>query len=165
MIDVQEYHRLFRYDHVTGKLFNRIARASRSPAGREAGSPTPDGYRTVMAMGARALTHRIVWEMFRGAVRDRLEIDHINGDKSDNRLANLRVVDRRENSRNKSINKNNTSGALGVSWHSQNQKWRAYIMVDFKQVSLGLFTELSAAVKARKRAEVKYGFHSNHGRA
>jgi len=92
------------------------------------------------------------------------QIDHINGDRCDNRLLNLRVVSPQVNAMNRSNRSDNTSGCLGVCWHPSTQKWRARIKVMGKQKSLGLFAEKIDAICARKDAEKKYGFHRNHGR-
>ena len=105
--------------------------------------------------------HRLAWFMHYGEwPKD--EIDHINGDATDNRIENLRDVSTKENGRNKSIHVNNTTGVTGVS--KRNGKFRATIKVDGKSKELGLYDTLEAAAAARKEAEIKYGFHENHGR-
>lgn len=66
------------------------------------------------------------------------QVDHINGDHTDNRIANLRVLSNAENCQNKNrARKDNRSGLLGVSWEARNQKWRARIMVNGRSVALG----------------------------
>ena len=90
-------------------------------------------------------------------------IDHINGIKTDNRADNLRVVDRATNNRNRPTQKNNTSGATGVSQTPQG-KWRAVIKINKKTQSLGVFLAKEDAISARKKAEISLGFHPNHGR-
>lgn len=83
-------------------------------------------------------------------------IDHKNRNKFDNRRNNLRHATRIENSINKGIQTNNTSGVVGVSWHKQHQKWYAYITVNKKRISLGLFEDLEKAKEVRVQAEIKY---------
>lgn len=95
------------------------------------------------------------------------EIDHINKDKQDNRINNLRDVTTAENQRNRKLMVTNKSGACGV--HKLNKRysalvWSAVIMVDKKQIYLGSFRTKEQAIKARKAAERKHGFHPNHGK-
>ena len=74
----------------------------------------------------------------------------------DNRKQNLRISTNQENCRNTSLGKNNTSGVKGVSYSKKKGKWRAYITVDQKQISLGYFLDKNMAIKARKDAEILY---------
>lgn len=82
-------------------------------------------------------------------------VDHINGNKLDNRRCNLRLCERKENCRNARRPKNNTSGCTGVS-KCKNNLWRAYIMVDRKQINLGIYENIEDAIQARKRGERNY---------
>lgn len=83
-------------------------------------------------------------------------VDHINKNTFDNRFSNLRITDNTNNVRNSSIGKNNTSGIVGVSYRKDRNKWRAFIMVDKKQISLGLYENIDQAIKARLEGELKY---------
>jgi hypothetical protein len=82
--------------------------------------------------------------------------DHKNGNKYDNRKENLRDCTWSQNSMNKEIQKNNTSGVVGVSFFKQYEQWRAYITVNKKQIHLGYFDNFIDAVTIRKRAEKIY---------
>lgn len=93
------------------------------------------------------------------------EIDHINGNKADNRICNLRCVDHFTNMKNYPLPRNNKSGIIGVSWYKALSKWEAKIQHDGKSIHLGYFDDLDDAAKARKAAEEKYSFHANHGRS
>ena len=84
------------------------------------------------------------------------EIDHISGDRLDNRRCNLRLCTRKENAYNKGMYSNNTSGVTGVSWHKMYYKWCAYIQKDKKFIRLGYFDKYEDAVKARRVAEIEY---------
>jgi hypothetical protein len=119
-------------------------------------------YVKVCVMGKRLLAHRVIWMLVHGQWPD--DIDHINGCSTDNRLVNLRSVDRTTNLRNRARFKNNTSGVTGVVWTKRSQKWRAQIRVNTKQICLGLHADKFDAICARKSAENRYGFHPNHGR-
>ena len=85
-----------------------------------------------------------------------IEIDHIHGNRLDNRRSELRICNRNKNALNKGLYKNNTSGVTGVSWHKQQNKWSAYIQIEHKNIHLGLFNNFDEAVNARLMAEQKY---------
>lgn len=106
--------------------------------------------------------HRLAWLWVHGWLPK--ELDHVNQDRIDNRICNLREVSHRDNGRNRRLSRNNTSSISGVSWSSKEQKWRATIRVNYKHLNIGVFSSLDAAARARKSAERKYGFHRNHGR-
>lgn len=91
-------------------------------------------------------------------------IDHINGDKEDNRLINLRECDHRTNGRNCKRSVKNTSGITGVRMDKRIQKWVAEIKIDGTGRHLGSFDTIEEAAAARKGAEKVSGFHANHGR-
>jgi len=105
---------------------------------------------------------RLVWIWHHGSI-DGLEIDHINGIRSDNRIRNLRAVTKQENLKNKRKYENNRSGVTGVSWYKSKNKWIAKISCGNKSFSLGYHSDFFEAVCARKSAERKHGFHYNHG--
>jgi hypothetical protein len=107
----------------------------------------------------------MIWIYHNGKHDDpKLEIDHIGQDSLDNRIKNLRLVTRRENALNQKQSKKNTSGQTGVSWNKRAKMWVAYIKIDGKLIHLGYYIEKEDAIKARKEAEIKYGFHENHGK-
>ena len=83
-------------------------------------------------------------------------IDHINRDRLDNRKNNLRIATHQQNTINRSVQSNNISNIPGVSWRKDRNKWRAYIAVNKKQISLGMFKTKEEAIKARKEGEIKY---------
>lgn len=137
-------------------------------SGIEAGSKsthiyTGKTYRIVSISGKRYPAHRIC-ALFCGlTVTTDLEVDHIDGNGLNNRKSNLRMVNRTVNSQNHRLQSNNTSGVVGVAMHSQSGLWRAYIKNDGKTISLGTHSDFNSAVAARKSAEVKFGYHKNHG--
>ena len=85
-----------------------------------------------------------------------LVVDHINGNKLDNRRCNLRICTQHHNSMNHSVRKNNTSGVTGVTWYKGRNKWHASIMINGKNKHLGYFNTLEEATEARKQAEIDY---------
>jgi hypothetical protein len=152
---------LFIYNPINGKLYNKADRGARAMKWAEAGYSS-NRYRQLKIDRVIYCTHRIIWKMVTGNDPAE-ELDHVNHSRSDNRMENLREVDSLGNHKNMSKAKNNTSGVTGVSWHKQRQKWRAEIQVEGNRIHLGIFTQHWHAIRARKLAEIGYGFHPNHG--
>jgi len=131
-------------------------------AGKVAGNQCAGRYRNI-CLGYRTFqAHRLAWLIVHGEWP--VHIDHINGDKGDNRIANLRSVSNAENRKNQATRKDNTSGVQGVYWDRRNQKWMAKIQVEGKTVNLGRYSSIEEAAIRRTQAEREFGFHSNHGR-
>lgn len=78
-------------------------------------------------------------------------VDHINGNKLDNRRENLRICTQRENMVNCGLLKNNTSGVKGVSWSKASNKWEAFIHFNNKKIYLGVFKDKEEAIKKRDK--------------
>ena len=113
--------------------------------------------------GKQWRAHRLAYLMMMGE-ECKSDIDHINGDGTDNRWCNLREVDHRSNMKNLRRRKEGVgSGVMGVRWHKKANKWVAGIYNNKKHIHLGLFVDFDEAVKARKEAEIKYGYSDNHG--
>lgn len=91
------------------------------------------------------------------------QVDHENGNGTDNRWTNLRDISVTENNQNKKMPITNTSGTVGVSWDRTKNRWYAYISVKDTNKSIGRFTSKDDAIAARKAAEVELGYHPNHG--
>jgi hypothetical protein len=127
------------------------------------GSLMKNGYRIGAFLGVEILAHRAMWCIVFGAWPEGY-IDHINGDRSDNRIRNLRDVDQQTNMRNARISRANTSGCTGVHFHKATGKWQSHITVSGRTKTLGMFEDFEDAVSARKEAEALHGFHVNHGR-
>ena len=166
---------LLRYEPETGKLYwkerdakwfkeeNQSEDWNRRYAGEKTGeSKSKDGYNQICLLNTHYKKHRVIWLIEYG-LWPKGQIDHINGDKCDNRLENLRQVSPSENSRNVRITRRNKSGVVGVHWDKYMGKWCAVIMNGGKNVRVGSFTDFDKAVKARRKAEVEYGYHPNHG--
>jgi len=164
----------FYYDKTTGVLTHRFRARKHFKTERafntwntrysnkQAGNVNKTGYLRVGVFDVKYWAHRIIWLLVHGEIPK--NIDHINGVRSDNRLDNLRSVTHKENHKNQVIPRSNTSGAMGVSWHKRDKKWYARIKVNGKEKYLGLFSDKNEAIKARKQADIDYGFHENHGR-
>jgi|DEB0MinimDraft_6_1074348.scaffolds.fasta_scaffold113343_2 hypothetical protein len=107
--------------------------------------------------------HRVVWAFAHESWPSGL-IDHINGNRSDNRIANLRDVPAGANSKNKARYRTNISGVTGVSWCKARRKWRTKITSNYVTTLLGHFEDFDEAVRVRRKAEREKNFHPNHGR-
>ena len=171
--------KLLRYEPETGKLFwmergvslfndgvqtaeHTCARWNSRLAGRPAFSKSSHGYLRCSIFYRRYYAHRIIWAMVTSEWPS-AQIDHINHDRLDNRIKNLRAVTNKENGKNQSMPCTNTSGTVGVGWHKASGKWRADIVSNGKQIRLGKFTDIKDAIVARKDAEAEYFYHRNHG--
>ncbi|UIU26965.1 HNH endonuclease [Escherichia phage vB_EcoS_SA80RD] len=132
--------------------------------GDSAGSRLQTGYTQIVFEGEHYLRHHIVWLMHGRCIPKGMEIDHIDHDRQNDRIENLRLVTASENSRNKSKPMTNKSGVVGITWHKRDLRWQAHIKIDGKKLYLGYFDNFNDAVKARKEAELLYNFHENHGK-
>lgn len=168
--DREKLEGMFYYESETGKLFwkprevesRHDGRFNAMFAGKEVGGHHSGGYRRLTIDGVHYMTHRVIWKMVTG--EDALQVDHINGDTSDNRISNLRDVSHQVNAKNRKLYKNNTSGTPGVTFHSRDNVWIAKIGAGGKQLQLGSFKTADEAAAAIQAAHVLLEYHENHGR-
>jgi len=152
-------HQVYNYNAATGELtykrdfFRRVQ-------GEDACSTTNNGY-LVVTLDKTYLAHRIIWLMQTGEFPE--YVDHKNHNRTDNSWSNLTNVSFQENTQNKSVNTNNTSGFLGVSYMKALDKFRATITVNRKNIHIGVFDSAEQANEARIKANAEHGFHENHG--
>lgn len=139
MIDAARLRELLDYDPATGAL-------TRRDGGAVPGWTDADGYRVLRVEGRRYFAHRLAWLYTHGSWPPD-QIDHINGQPQDNRLANLRPATAAQNSQNERQARasNRTSGLLGVTWHKAARAWMAQIKLNGKSSYLGLFDSPEAA--------------------
>lgn len=163
MLTADEAFELISYDPATGLFRWKKSHSKRIWPGKQAGSTASDGYVHIGLANKVYKAHRLAWLLMTG-LWPKEQVDHINGNRSDNRWVNLRQVSNLENARNRSASRNNKSGVTGVYWDKQRSKWRARIKVGEKKIELGAFSDIREAERARKNAEVNFGFHPNHGR-
>lgn len=150
-LDLSELSEWLKYDPLEGKFY-WIRRLTNRPQifQKEAGSFNKSvGYRLITYKGQKITCHRLAWIVSYG-VNPTSYIDHINGDKSDNRLVNLRLADTGQNMANRKANKKSTSPYKGVSLTSRNKykKWQARIQANKKQTLIGTFYTEEEAAKA-----------------
>ena len=148
------------YDPETGVFKWKIAR-QRIKVGDVAGTLRSDGYIQIKLFNKLYLAHRLAWLYVNGEFPED-SMDHINGIKNDNRVANLRAVTHTENMRNRSLQSSNTSGHTGVYWYKEKKekKWRVRV----KNIDYGYFKYKQDAIKKSKEVYKELGFHKNHGR-
>lgn len=140
---------LVMYDPETG-LFHRRTASRKGPVGSVVGGNTK-GYTMLWVDGVKYRAHRVAWFLFHGDAPLQM-IDHINGDKSDNRIANLRLATTAQNQFNKTKAKNNTSGFKGVGYHKCTGMWQAQIKAGKSYAYLGLFPTPQEAHEAYCKA-------------
>lgn len=158
-LDYERFNEAFYYNPDTGVLTWKTIGVGRPKSGK-AGYINKRGYCIVGLDHKMYRVHRVAWLLTHGEWPTST-IDHINGDFSDNRLANLRAVSQKENNQNRPLQKNNSSGVMGVYFNKQVGKWHAAL----SKKHLGFFTDLSEAIVARQQAEKMAGYHINHGRS
>lgn len=149
---------LLSYDQASG-VFTRAKQQGGKTIGSVAGSKDGKGYIQITIDKNRYLAHRLAWLYIYGKFPNE-EIDHINRNRVDNRICNLRVATRLENQQNHSVRKDNKSGVVGVSWHKASGKWRAQINFGGRKIDLGIFLTVEEACTARAEAKAKY--HTFH---
>lgn len=122
-------------------------------AGDIAGSLHPDGYWLITIRERRFMAHRVIMHLVKGFdLESMLQVDHIDRNRSNNLIRNLRIVSALQNCQNKGEYKNNTSGVKGVVLRGN--AWRAFISFNNKRTWLGTYQTLLDAVCARKSAEL-----------
>lgn len=157
-MDTQKLKMLLRYDPETG-VFTRLTKWGSKQIGDEAGSISPQGYRQIGLMGKTYVGHRLAWLYVYGKWPDG-DIDHVNRNRADNRIDNLRDVPRSKNLHNSGARLHSQTKIKGVSLVSlrrgkrPKKLWRADISFNGKRTFLGAFYTIEEATAARKKAEI-----------
>lgn len=159
LLDYDSETGIFTWRHRPASMFGSADRAAMwntRYAGKVAGAPMTIGYRQISIRKKNYLAHRLAWLHVHGEWPSE-QIDHVNGDRSDNRLANLRSASIAENRQNQT-SKRGSSRYIGVSWNARSLMWQAHIAVDGRSHYLGLFDSEEAAHAAY--LEAKLHFHT-----
>ena len=154
-LTAQRLRELLEYDPETGVFKWRIAKRGPARRGSQAGSVARDGYVLIGVDGRRYLAHRLAWLHVHGEW-PRYEIDHVNGDRADNRLPNLRVATLRVNRSNRRpAQRNSATGVRGVDYLADRRQYRVRIGINGKRVHGGYHDTLEeaadAAIELRKK--------------
>lgn len=146
---------LLDYDESSGILRWRTRRSNMA-AGSVAGTLDGRGYRIIRIDGAYQKAHRVVWLYVHGSWPE-LEIDHINGDRDDNRIANLRQATVSENQQNRAkAQSNSATGRIGVSFLSRERRWVAQLCVGGRRVLYKTFRSEDQATEAYIAAKQEF---------
>ena len=169
MLTLNRLKEVLNYNPDTGIFIFKVCSSNGK---QKTGSVAGNVYRTnnrraeylrIWIDGKRYYSHRLAWLYMYGEWPNN-GIDHINGDGIDNRIENIREADNTIQQRNRAQRSDNRSGVTGVFWYKNLNKWCADIKVKGKKIFLGYFDNLDDAAAVRKSAELRYGFHANHGR-
>lgn len=158
-MDSETANRLFAYDPATGALTWKVKSPGRGRGlGGIAGTKSVRGYWMLTVCGKKVPAHRLIWLMHFGPIPAGMSIDHIDGNKTNNRLDNLRVCTPSANQRNKAMQRNNKTGEVGIHPH------RGGFKVKAAGAHVGWFKTIEKATAARDAFWQANGFHANHGR-
>ena len=158
----EKLKQLLHYNPDNGSITWKTTRNGRVKIGQEAGTLHPSGYIYIRINNNGHAAHRVAWLYIHGNIPE--YIDHINHNRSDNKLANLRIATKQDNARNRTISTTNIHGCFGIYFESDRGKWTARITAEGKHKRIGRYKTKEEAIQARRDAEIKYGYHQNHGR-
>ena len=149
---------LFYY--ADGMLLRKKLRNTRWKAGSRAGSLNKNGYRMVNINSVGYLEHRVIWTIVNGEIPEGAQIDHIDGNTTNNKIENMRLAlnGYKDNGQNLKTMSSNTSGYSGVSWNNSANKWASRIGIDGKRKFIGYFDTAEEAHNAYLK--FKKEFHS-----
>lgn len=174
-MDIETLRQLLSYDPETGSLtwlprnesFFKKARDANGwntkYANTKAFQTVHYGYLNGHIFKKHYYAHRIAWAIHYGSWPSG-QIDHINGIRYDNRIANLRDVSHSDNQKNAKLRHDNKSGMPGIDWRGNASAWRVRVSRDGARHIVGYFKNLDEAVTARRDAQQKAAYHVNHGR-
>lgn len=148
---------LLSYDATTGVFYWNIQKGPRKAGERAGRISSSDGYVYICINYVSYCAHRLVWLYVKGEWPS-MFVDHINNNRSDNRIDNLRQATHAQNMSNRPRNSNNKTGIKGVSYEERYRKYRAVIRVNYKQKFLGYYdTPEEAGDAYRVAATAKFG--------
>lgn len=142
----------FDYDAENGILIRKLKSGEYRRCGDK---PTSKGYGRVRINNVQYYTHRLIWLWHYGEFPSEF-IDHIDQNRMNNRIENLREVDTKINGHNCKPNSLNSSGVVGVSWDKNSKRYHVRIQVNNKRIHIGLFSNYDDAIHAAKLAKIQY---------
>ncbi len=154
-LTAEKLRELLHYDPETGVFTRKVTTSSVAMKGEVAGNLASTGYLQLMVARTMYNAHRLAWLYVYGEW-PKGQIDHIDRDRVNNRISNLRDATPKQNQQNRSKDHNNTSGHVGVRRHKNRPNWYVQIRHNYELIHLGTFEKLEDAVAARKAGELKY---------
>jgi hypothetical protein len=152
------------FDYKDGHLYWKSDVANNVKAGSKAGCKASNGYTFVKINKIQYVSHRLIYQLHYGEIADDMYVDHINCNRSDSKIENLRLCNIYQNAQNRSLNKDNKSGSKNVHWMKASNKWKVQIRVNGAMKNFGLFDDLELADLVATEARDKYfGAFANHG--
>ena len=158
------------FEYRDGALFwkdrsvDSLGRSIKYLNGRLAGSIDSSGYLQTKIDGKLHLNHRIIFLMFNGYIPKVL--DHIDGNKANNMIDNLRAASIAQNNQNAKIRQDNTSGCKNVCWHKSSKKWQVSLHINKQRKSFGNYDDIElaelVAIEARNKFHKEYANHGTH---
>lgn len=142
------------FDYKDGNLIRKVKTSNRVNVGDVVGSNNGNGYLRMAVLGKYFYVHRIIFMWNFGYFPN--EIDHIDGNRTNNKIENLREATHSENGKNLTLRKSNKVGINGVRFDADRNKWYSSICVNKKKKHLGRFVNLEDAISARKKAENEF---------
>lgn len=152
MLTQDEALKVFNYSN--GKLYWKIKSSYRLNIGDEAGYLKSSGYVAIAYAGKVYRAHRLIYLMFNGVIPKTL--DHINGNRSDNRIENLREATDSQNQHNRKVNSKNPTKCKNVRWIARIKRYWVALNVNKQCISLGYFKDLELADLVAQEARNKY---------
>jgi len=144
----------FLFEYKDGDLYWKFSLSCKSPKGTIAGCIKHDRYRRIGINKKPYLAHRLIFMMHHGYLPE--VVDHIDGNRLNNRIENLREATQSQNCQNQKIQKNNTSGYKNVTWNKRKRKWRVALKANKKHIEIGYFKDLELAGLVAQEARNKY---------
>lgn len=156
----EEAHQLFEYKD--GELYWKISPKHHNKIGKKVGYLQKSGYVVCGVAGKTYYVHRVIYLMHNNHMPE--QVDHIDTNRSNNKIDNLRAATQQQNSCNGKLKTSNTSGVKGVYFNKRKQRWHARVSYYYKEIHVGYFKTLEEAEKAvkEKRDELHMEF-ANHG--
>ncbi|GAB2493994.1 HNH endonuclease [Arenimonas alkanexedens] len=155
-LSAEEVGKFLSYCPESGLLTWLVSPNGRITVGQVAGNVSQQGYINIQLLGRQLKAHRVAWLLHYGEWPEN-EVDHTDGDRANNRIANLRAATHSQNMQNKfRAKKGSTSGYIGVSWSEQSKAWHAQIRAEGKVKHLGFFATPEEASQAYLVAKARY---------
>lgn len=155
------FSEILSYSPDSGLFTWLVTRGSKAPKGATAGTPHNAGYVSIRINGKAHLAHRLAW-LFATGENPEGEVDHINGDRTDNRISNLRISTRSQQQCNQKLRSDNHQRVKGLGWHDRDKLWTAKVTIQGKTKTRYFKDREDAVAAVRAMREEIHGEFSRH---